>query len=591
MTKLIKQILNPVYSSAILFIAVFLYFAFLNPYHLFYLEQTQLFRFKWDYFAEFIVRPGGFSEYCGAHLTQFFLFPFIGPVVVTFISLIIYIATIKIFKRFNVYGIIWSFIPVLMIVALHNDYLYKLGYSIGLMISLIYIAACLPVKNGKIRYAVQIGGFLILYPLTGLFSFLAPAVFILNEVFFSKNKYRFYIISGHFLMIALIPYLFWRYIYILPLPEAWLSHAPVTETSKFVMDLMLGFYPLFLIVARLLSVKLNKPQITFSWGWKNIVAGIIIVTTLSGFMKKYTYDLKTELILKIDNYIQKSDWVHALEQCTLYPEPNKVIVYFTNLALLKTGHLGDQLFKYNHVGPLGLSLQWTTNNLATFFGCEIYYQLDYNNEAYRWAFEAMEVNGQCPRLLKRLVMTSLINGDTRVAEKYLKQLQQSYFYRGWANHYLEMVNNPELLKQDKEISEKRKLLIQNDFFSGTSNSALALDKLLENHPNNKNAFEYYMAELLLRRDLVPFVEATKRLKSFGYKEIPVAYEEAILWYIGYSKQNIIPEGYGIRKSTLQRFKDYNYSYRNNTAYPNLAAKSMEKEFGNTFWYYFHFMNS
>jgi len=594
MTKLLKRILNPVYTSAILFIGVFLYFAFLNPYHLSYLEQTQLFRFKWDYFEGFFMKPCGFAEYSGAFLTQFFLIPFVGPVVVSLTTLVIYIATIKIFKRFNVHGIIWSFIPALMLIALHSDFLYKLGYSIGLMISLVYVAACLSIQNNKIRQAAQFAGFLILYPLTGVFSLMAPLMFMLNELFFSKNKHRYFIISGYLVMMALIPYLYWRYIYILPFSEAWLRplHAPVTAGSTYIMHLMLGFYPLFLLTTRFLSIQLKKPEFTFSWGWKNIIAGIMIFAIISGFIRKYSFDPRTESILKIDNYIQKSEWDKALRQCALYKEPNMIVVYFTNLALLKTGRLGDQMFNFTHAGPSGLSLPWDTkNNLAAFLGCEIYYHLGYNNEAYRWAFEALEVNGQCPRLLKRLSMTSLINGDIKVAEKYLKQLKQSYFYNGWAAHYLAIANNPELLQQDKEISERRQLLIQDDFFKGSSrNSALSLDKLLENHPHNKNAFEYYMAELLLKKDLVSFVAAIKQLKDFGYKEIPIAFEEAIIWYIGASKLKVIPEGFGIRKSTLQRFKDYIYAYHKYSGPPNLMAKSLEKEFGNSYWFYFHFIN-
>ena len=592
MTRLIKKILNPIYISAILFIAVFLYYVFLIPYHFFYLEQTQLFRFKWDYFAGFVINPGGFSEYCGAFLTQFFLIPFFGPAVVSLIALATYLVTIKIFKKFNVSGIIWSFIPVLMLVALQSDYLYKLGYSIGLLISLTYIAAYLSLKNSKIRYAAQFAGFLILYPLTGIFSFLAPVLFLLNELFFSKSKYRYIIISGYVLMMVFIPYLSWKYIYLLPLSQAWFR--PITAignaTSTHIMAILLGFFPLFVITTRFLSIQLKKPLITFNWDWKNIVAGLFIIAIISGFIKKNSFDPKTELILKIDHFVQKSDWVNALEQCSLYPEPNKMIIFFTNLALLNSGHVGDEMFHYKQVGPDGLSLPWTNNNLVPFFGCEIFYHLGYINEAYRWAFEAMEVNGQCPRLLKRLIMTSLINGDIKVAEKFLLQLQQSLFYSNWAAHYLEMAKNPDLLVLDKEIGEKRKLIIQNDFFADENNSELGLVKLLENHPHNKMAFEYYMAMLLLNKDLISFISGTKQLKGFGYKEIPVEYEEAILWYIGYSKQNIIPEGYGIRKSTLQRFKDYTYAYSANKGSPNLLAKSLEKQFGTTYWYYFHFIN-
>lgn len=592
MANLKKGIFNSIFIAGLLFLSVFVYFLIFNKYHLLYLEQIQLFRFKWDYFAGYLTKPEGIAEYGGAFLGQYFLFPIIGSLVVTSTLLVIYFAAVIIFKRFNVSGILWSVIPVLMLVALHSDYLYKLGYSIGLMISLTYIAACLSIQSRKIRLVFQFAGFLILYPFAGLFSFIAPGLFLLFELFFSKDKYKYCIVSGYVQMMIAVPYLCWKYIYLLPLTNAWLSplQSIGNVTSMHVMVLLLAYFPVLIIASRLLSMQLKKTEFIFDWGWKNIVAGLIVIGIISGIIKKYAFDPKTELILKIDNYIQKSDWTGALEQCKLYPEPNMMVLYFTNLALLESGHLGDQMFHYPQAGPDGLSLHWASNNLIPFFGCDIYYHLGYNNEAFRWAFEAMEVNGECPRLLKRLIMTSLINGDTKVAEKFLLQLKQSLYYEEWANHYLGIVNNQELLKQDKEISEKRKLIIQSDFFAGSNNSELGLRKLLENHPDNKMAFEYYMARLLLSKDMVTFVEATKQLKSFGYKEIPVEYEEAILWYIGYSKQNIIPEGFGIRNSTLQRFKDYSYAYSKYSGSPNLLAKSLKEKFGDTFWFYYHFIN-
>ncbi len=590
-----KKNFSSIWIAAVLLAAVFFYFAFFDPYRLYYLEQIQLFRFKWDYFAEYLNKPGGFAEYCGAFLTQFFLIPLIGPVVVTLIFALLYFLVVDIFRKFKISGIAWSFLPVLLLVSLHQDYLYKIGYSIGLLICLGYATLGLSIKSVKIRYSFFLIGFLVLYPMTGVFSFLCLIIFILNELFFTRSKSRFIITGVSLLMMLIIPYLSKRFIYYIPLKEAWLI--PLTNAGNFYSNITLGllllYLPVFLILSRLISIKLKQPVLDLNLGWRNIGTGTVILLIIAGLIGKYTSDSRTERIVKIDYYMQKSEWDKALEQCSQYPEPNRMIVYFTNLCLLKSGHLGDRMFYYNQADASGLSLPWTPNNLVPFFGCEIFYHLGYFNEAYRWAYEAMEMNGQCPRLLKRLIMTSLINGDSKLAEKYLNQLHQSLFYRKWSEHYLNMVKNPELIKQDREISGKRDLLIRDDFFAGSGNSQLELVKLLENHPNNKEVFEYYMAKLLLDKDIATFVKEIGRLKEFGYKEIPQHWEEAILWYIGYSKQNVIPTGYNIRKSTLEKFKSYAYSFSRisgASGSSNVAAQSMKREFGSTYWYYFHFIN-
>jgi hypothetical protein len=204
----------------------------------------------------------------------------------------------------------------------------------------------------------------------------------------------------------------------------------------------------------------------------------------------------------------------------------------------------------------------------------------------------MVTNGQSsPRLLKQLVLTSLINGDLAVAEKYLNILNQSLFYRNWAKHYRNCLNDFNLLRRDPEIAGRRHFLIHTDFIAGSNDSDIGLKQLLENHPDNRMAFEYYMSSLLLDKNLIAFAANIDRIKDFGYKEIPVHYEEALLIYMGYAKKNVVPQGYGIRKSTVQRFKDYAKAYSSRSGSPETAAQSFYKSYGKTYWFYLHFINN
>jgi hypothetical protein len=134
-------------------------------------------------------------------------------------------------------------------------------------------------------------------------------------------------------------------------------------------------------------------------------------------------------------------------------------------------------------------------------------------------------------------------------------------------------------------------LIQTDFVAGSNDSDIGLKQLLENHPDNRMAFEYYMSSLLLDKNLIAFAANIERIKDFGYKEIPVHYEEALLIYMGYAKKNVVPQGYGIRKVTVQRFKDYAKAYSSRSGTPETAAQYFNKSYGNTYWFYLHFINN
>lgn len=62
-----------------LFLGFYVYFFVFNKYHLFYLEQTQLFQFSADYFYSFLGKPGEFIFYPGEFLGQFFIFQAFEP--------------------------------------------------------------------------------------------------------------------------------------------------------------------------------------------------------------------------------------------------------------------------------------------------------------------------------------------------------------------------------------------------------------------------------------------------------------------------------------------------------------------------------
>ncbi|NLM67990.1 MAG: hypothetical protein GX180_12595 [Enterococcus sp.] len=292
-------------------------------------------------------------------------------------------------------------------------------------------------------------------------------------------------------------------------------------------------------------------------------------------------------MLGIDHHVQQAEWEKVLKLSDRYPGYNRLVIYYTNLALYKTGRMSDTMFNYPQIGANGLRLKFERNN-SSFFGGELFYYLSYTNEAYRWAFEALVARGLNPRSLKRLVITSIINGDNAIAKKYINLLNQTLFYRKWAQHYHNYLSYPAMAEKDLEISQNRDLLIHSDFFS--NRDQINLGDLLFNHPQNKMAFEYLMVSLLLEKNLGEFVRIIPRIKDYGYKQLPVHFEEALLFYNSHENKNIMPEGFSIRPETFRRFQDYTttfYTYRNNRT---AAAKELNKRYGKTYWYYLQFIS-
>ena len=578
--------------TGVFFTAFFLYFLIFNRYHLIYQEQIQLFRFNKDYFTEFLSRPGGLSEFIGAFFTQFFIFPVTAALILTIAGFALYKITGYIFRKHQFYGVLWAYIPVLILAALHSDYLYTMAYTIGLLISLGYFSIYLSVKNRKLRYSFVLIGFPLLYFLTGGYVLLTALLCFVHELLFNRDHSR-YIISLIFPVVTFfVPYLASHTIFYLKDGTAWMYFLPLFMDASSILMLILSlvYFPLIIIVAKGWPTWKNGEGPAPGWNWETILTGTIIILSLSGLIYKFFYDRKTEILLGIDHRIQNSDWDGALKLSSANPEKNRLVTNFTNLALYKSGRMGDQLFHFPQAGPGGLWLDWKQDWIIALFGGEIYYHLAYNSEAYRWAFEAMTAKGQNPRSLKRLVLTSFIDDNTELAEKYLRVLEQTLFYRNWAQSYLSYVDHPDLMVEDKEISEKRYFRIHSDFIN-SDNVGVRLPQLLADHPDNHMAFEYLMASFLLDKNLEGFAANIFRIKELGYKTLPVHYEEALIAYMSYANKDIVPKGYTISQTTLNRLSEYAaaiYSYGKNT---DVAARELYGKFGKTYWYYSKFVNS
>lgn len=577
-----------VFFLVVFFSVYFFYLYYYNRYHIQHLEQIQLFRFSRDYFIHFLQRPGGLSEYISAFLVQFYLYPVIGAVIIILNGLAVFLLGRTFFKKFDINSFVWPLIPVLLLAALQSDHTYFHAFTIGITVCLVYLTAYVSIRNKYYRILLfGIPGWILLYLTAGSIAFMGAIACILFEVSFEKKNFLFPVLVYLFLMAA-IPLTAWKYIFFIPIREAFLTFSLETfkPFTEYVLLILTAYYPFLIISKKIIFPRVNGMWFSPVPNWKNLFVSVLVITLLAGFIKKNAYDFKSELFLGIDNNVQKGEWDKALRYSSRFPEINPCAIFYTNLSLYKLGKLGDKLFCYRQIGSVGLFPDSGNNKFSPFFWCNIYYHFGHINEAYRVAFETLVTEGNSPRLLKQLTMASLINADYCVAKKYLNLLNESLFYKKWAKRYLKYIDHPELTEEDEEIMSKRKLLVHDDFFAASINFNNI--KLLENHSENRMAFEYYMASRLLEKDILAFAGHLDYLKKLGYNRLPRHFEEALLFYIGLSKQDTIPENFNIRESTINRFRSYQETHFRYAANPEVQVRKLYQSFGNTYWFYHHF---
>ena len=139
-----------------------------------------------------------------------------------------------------------------------------------------------------------------------------------------------------------------------------------------------------------------------------------------------------------------------------------------NLALACQGELGDKLFHYPQQGKGGLLPEWNSTVPGAIVLSDICYQMGDLSSAQKFAFEGYvsSVDGN-PRLLQRLVQTNILTGAYAVAEKYIRILEQTLFYKEWAAEWRKYLYRDDLVEEEPSLGGKRRTVCRVCRFVGS----------------------------------------------------------------------------------------------------------------------------
>ena len=109
-------------------------------------------------------------------------------------------------------------------------------------------------------------------------------------------------------------------------------------------------------------------------------------------------------------------------------EPTRAQVCLTRLALFKTGRMGDELFTYPE-GSAAYNAPQQNQWLRLMIGPLLYYHYGKTGFAYRWAMEDLVEYGERPAYLRYLHSVALLNGEYALARRYERTLARTLFYK------------------------------------------------------------------------------------------------------------------------------------------------------------------
>ncbi len=436
-------------------LAVFLFFGLAYPHHLHYQEQYQLFLFDSTYVWEIVKLPGGVSDLLGRFCTQFFLYAWVGAVIIALLLSAIQLLTLRLVNgQWSMANGQWSyglsFVPSFLLWLFLLDENALLGGVWAVLLTLLAIWGYVMAPSGWVRRILILVTFPILY-----------------WIALGGNHYYRY------------PTVFPTLLYV-----AWLSAV--------ILPLVLHIFK-----SKVSSFKFHVSTST--------VQGLtfLLVAVVMGSLVWRNANFKAEKVMQYDFMARFQQWNRIIETVNAEKPNNQIGVTVQNLALAMRGMLADRLFEYNQNGILGLLPDVDRDATSPLPTAEAFYQLGMIYVAQRTVFEAQEAIldfQKSARCYKRLAQTNLIIGSYEVSRKYLTALQKTLYYREWANETLKLLGNEEAIAQHPEYGRLRQFAYKEDTYFSDHVTPEMLEGLFLSNTDNRLAFEYLKAYYMLTND-------------------------------------------------------------------------------------------
>ena len=560
--------------SATGILLAFIFFNFIYPYHIHYQEQMQLFRFGADYFRESMAIPGGLGDWIGGFLVQFFYHAPAGSLILAMLLGLIQFLTWKNMEKGSFAAYPLSFLPAIAMFLFYCDENALVTAAVAMAASLTLSSALMNIRRTGFRFATTILLMPVMYCLFGSISIIVPVVVGIRSAMRKKEMTAILAFSAAaVLMAVLIPFTARS---CCPYPLERLIFGIHYHRYHNAIPLMVWTAVLLVPSVLLLAKVMTRDKLA-------AVSMALVILPAACLTPVFT-DIEKERLFGYDFMTRMGQWNKILATSDRHVPDSPIAVECTNLALAKTGHMSSDMFSFFQNGPAGLLPEFTRDHFSPIPTGTVYYHLGMINTAQTFFFEAQEGIPdfqKSARLSQALARTNLLNGDYEVARKYVRALKQTLFYRKWAKETEKLLDNPELIDQVPEYAYLRSVRIKDhDFMFSQEEMDSMLGLLYVENDTNTMAMDYLLAWCLLRKDLPRFFECHKLLKK-GYDARH--YQEAVIlyWALTHDGPDGMPDF--ITDRTAKSFTRFISRLQ-----AGVDEASMQKEFGNTYWFYYYY---
>ena len=556
--------------SLLLLVASTVYFSVWYAFHTVNLEQLQLFEGTWAYFAETVSVPGGFSDYLGRFLSQFFYHAWSGALILAGLLVLIRALLRRICTRKDAVIGAATFLPSILLMMVMCLRFPTVSLLTAFCLTLVAVLAVKGIRSTKARRIWTLILIPVLYLLLGSLAALFAAIVAIQE-----HNWRFGVVA---LLVTIACPLVASLIFPYPLGRLFYG------LSYYKVHVQMPVWPWVAAVVAAAVVALAESPVLAGNDrtWRAAYAAVVIFAVPAVLLCSSRND---EQSLRYNSLAGKRAWNRIVTEATRRAPKTYGETACLNLALCKTGHLGGHMFEFRQDGPETLLPNENTPHHDGLSTAEIFYQLGMVNNARRYCFEALNAIPDYQKsapVFKLLAEISLVNENFEMARKYLTSLSHTLFYRRWANERIALLKDPAGPFVPNEYIEKRYERYKGeDYIFDYNHADFSLRQLLVEHPGNLTALNYLLAWNLLQKYTGEFVAACP-FEAFT-STVPKAWQEGFVldWNRSGYPADDLPDF--ITPALAARFEAFTRDFN-----ANVPLAAMQERYGDTYWFYYFF---
>ena len=501
-----RKIITLCVFSLITFLGIWLFLWLQCPQYLLYHEQNQLFLFTGSYFTHSIEVPGGLADYLSEFVVQFYYVPLYGAL---FTALVLTLS--QVFLGLACRRCEWAEVayalaalPPVIYVAAIGDENVLLSYAVAMMLTTLSLFLFSLNKNANLLTDTLILtiGFVILYWLVGPFALT-------------------FIIAGGVLCrrpLAIVIGLSVAFFIIWGTHSLWFEQYPLSRLLQGINYYRVPeVYPAILYVIAIVTILIpfvtliKSGTIHLKSGAINIIAYSTEVAVLL-FAAVYiptSFDKEKSRILTYNSLVRQGRWTDIIEKAQKEKPTDFFSLQAINLALGMSGNLTESMFQYDQKGTEGLIGKDRLDNTTQLITAEALYRLGLTNIAFSTTFDLQEAimnDRKSGRLMKRMAECMIINGNYKVAAKYLGILRHSLYYADWARHAEKLLGDDNAVEAHPVYGPlRRNSFKQEAFYDSTQIDKILAMLALDSNGSNNLAWQYFCAAAMLKGDIATLI--------------------------------------------------------------------------------------